>query len=123
MIAESGVRMDLLHESREVRRRIVLMDSLVVGHESIFNRAFAFDGEQCIDRTLYRGEAVVLDFFEGGDVRLGGPDRGLRHGNFLCEKKAGQNKRKAEKQRTARDKQHEILLSKFPNDRVTRLRS
>ncbi len=77
VIAESGVGMDLLHESGEISGGIVLADGFVEGDESVFNGARAFDGEQRVDGALAGGEAVGLDFFEGGDVGLGGPDGGL----------------------------------------------
>jgi len=43
----------------------------------------AFGGEQGVDGALAGGETVGLDFFEGGDIGLGGPDCGLGDGHLL----------------------------------------
>jgi hypothetical protein len=88
--------MDLLHEPGEVCRGIDLMKSLIQRGKSVLHRARAFGCEQIVDRTLASGEAVNFDFFEGGYVRLAGPDGGLRNGNFLRGENRCEHQWKAE---------------------------
>jgi len=83
VIAEGGVGMDLLHESREIAGGVVLVNGFVEGDESVFDGAWACDGEQGGDGAFTGGETVGLDFLEGGDVGPGGPDGGLGDGDFL----------------------------------------
>ena len=93
VITKGGVGMDLLHESGEVVGGIDLVESFVERGESVFDGVRAFGGEQRVDGTLSGSEAVVLDFFEGGNVRLGRPDSGLREGNALGGKNGSEKKR------------------------------
>ena len=83
VIAEGGVGMDLLHESGEISSGVVLVDGLVEGNERVFNGARAFGGEQSVDGAPTGGEAVGLDFFEGGGIGFGGPNCWLGDGDAL----------------------------------------
>ena len=119
VIAEGGVGMDLLHESGEVAGGVVLADGLVERDESVFDGARAFDGEQSVDGALAGGEAVGLDFFEGGDVGLGGPDCGLRDGDLLGGED-GRPGRSGDRERLpdgTREALRDLGTSKFLDDR------
>jgi hypothetical protein len=76
--------MDLLHEAGEIAGGVVLADGFVEWDESVFNGARAFDGKKSVDGTLAGGEAVGLNFLEGGDVGFGSPDGRLRNGDSLA---------------------------------------
>src|SRR6267142_699352 len=75
--------MNLLQESGEVPRSVVLADNLVIGNERVFNCVCDFDGKNLINRALPRSEAIVFHFFKSGDVRLADPYVRLCHGRSL----------------------------------------
>jgi hypothetical protein len=72
------------------------MKGFIERREGVLDGARAFGGEQHIDGTPGGSQAVVLNFFEGGHVGLGGPDGGLRDGNLLRGENGGENERDAE---------------------------
>ena len=75
--------MNLLQESSQIARGVVLADNLVIGGERVFNCVCAFDGKNLINRALSRSEAIVLHFFKSGDVRLADPYGRLCHDRSL----------------------------------------
>src|SRR5690348_15305678 len=77
MIAESGVRMYLLHQSREVGGSIDVSNRVVEGGEGIRDRARALDRRYLGHRSVGSRQVVVHDLFKASYVRLGRPDSWL----------------------------------------------
>jgi len=107
VVAKRGVGMDLLHEAGEIAGGVVLADGFVEWDESVFNGARAFDGKKSVDGTLAGGEAVGLNFLEGGDVGFGSPDGRLRNGDSLRRQERGEDEWKTEEDCQACGEHHE----------------